>query len=271
MKRAVDPLDGQLYLEFGNEVWNYAWPFFLNSSYAEGIGEGNVRRGYGLLVARMIDAVDRTGLGVTYVVASQTAAPESTGIALEAIRAAGVDMSRIKLALTSYHGGPDAYREIVTQEAGESLVAAWEREILLDPEGLKQRLHHRYTMTDALFSKRWIVDRWAEHVSIADVYGVKLLGAYEGGSHDTPPNELATSQVFLDWWTDYHWGSVGADVVRQVNQAIIDRYPGVMLSNFDGRGRIGQPALPWIDGAPGAVNPMIEVWDGLARGRAGNL
>ena len=273
------PKDRPLYVELGNEVWNFAWAFTLATRYSDGIGKSfsmqeNYRYGYGALTARLTLALEKaltdSGYKPTYIIASQTANPQTTTDAYRGFRdylsQKNVPPSRLLprtgVALTTYHGGADAYRTLIRPRSGESLVDAWEREIRNDPSGLRQRLHDHYTQSPAniVLTKNWIVNRWKAHQKAASEFGAALIGAYEGGSHDQPPPELAESETFLTWWRDYHWGPMGSDVVRQVNQEIIDAFPGVILSNFIGVSESGLWQSPWNDGHYGEQNAMIDMW-----------
>lgn len=273
------PKDKPLYIELGNEIWNYGWPFAINSKYTEGIAKGydpnqNLRYGYGILSARMIvafeEALTDTGYTPIYVIGSQTAIPDFTRVAYQGmkdyLRSQNLKpdqwISKTGISLTTYHGGADAYKALVTPRNGESLIKAWEREIILDADDLKKRLHAHYTQSPAhtVSTKKWVIAMWQAHKKIADQYKAPLIGAYEGGSHDNPPLEFAESKIFLEWWKDYHWGEWGTDVVRQINQAIVDEYPGIILSDFTSMGVIGDLRAPWFDRSYTEETPMSLMW-----------
>ncbi|MEO0611694.1 MAG: hypothetical protein AAFY83_00050 [Pseudomonadota bacterium] len=277
------PVGQPLYIELGNEVWNYAWPYVLNTRYAEGIARGittgeGPRYGYGTLTARMILAME-TALNtrqsphrdhIVYVIAGQTAVPETSAAAYRGLqtywRAQGADVAALTaktgIALTTYHGGATAYENLVIPRPGETLVSAWEREIDRDPEGLEERVYTHYTRggPGVEFDKNWVLARWRDHEMVAQKIGVPIIGAYEGGSHDNPPEALTASAKFVDWWTRYHWGPRGVEVVRQVNKAIIARHRGAMLSNFVTHGKVGDPRHPWNDGHYYRETLMSRMW-----------
>ena len=282
-KRLVDsnyPADKPLYIELGNEIWNYAWPFAINTRYADGIGAGinsdqSHRYGYGYLTAKLISVMDAALLGTgyqpIYVIASQTASPDTSRAALQGVSdgLAAFDRARtdaplrnIVLALTTYHGGKEGYQALLTPQTGDSLVTAWEREIARDGDALERRIHAHYLEggVEALYGKEWVLQRWRSHRDIGAQFGVPILGAYEGGSHDNPPAELMASTAFADWWENYHWGPYGADVVRQINLAILEEFPGIMLSDFATIGEIGTGKSPWRDGHYAKPTHMMKMW-----------
>ena len=278
------PKNRPLYIELGNEVWNYAYPFALATRYADGIAKSfetnqSERYGYGILTARMIlsleTALENTGYTPVYILASHTANPYATKVAFDGLTTylcqKNINPSsitkKIGVALTTYHGGEDAYRALVKPQTGENLVQAYEREIITNGSALKSRLHSYYTNSseDVILTKAWIVERWKRHREMAATYNAKIIGAYEGGSHDNPPPELIQSEIFKNWWSEYHWGVEGSDVVRQVNRAIIDEFPGVILSNFTPIGASGDHRSPWYDGHYSENTEMSRMWSTFER------
>jgi len=278
------PKDQPLYIELGNEIWNMSWPFAIASRYAEGIAKAynpgrSVRYGYGILSAKLIlsleAALEGSGYQPIYVIAGQTASPFTTKSAYEGMSAylqlnkidpASV-ISKTGVALTNYHGGADAYQKVVSPRAGETLAQAWEREIISNGALLKSKLRDHYLNGDrnALYGKAWLLYHWDYHQQLAREFGVKIIGAYEGGSHDTPPQELSQSKIFNEWWTQYHWGAEGADVVRQINLALIREYPGLILSDFTSMGKIGTHHSPWYDGHYSDETEMMRMWSEFQR------
>ena len=248
------PAGKKIYLELGNEIWNYAWPFNLASGRAATLGGGDERVGYGRQLAKLIAAFDKHkgNLNFTYVLASQTANVSTTQRTLDAM--AGADLSNVGLALTTYHGGTQPYLDLFPTVEG------WEREIKQGGDSLAARVRLAYTRTDIELGLNWVVDNWAKHEGVAARYGVFLIGAYEGGSHDTIIGPLAQSEIFMDWWTNYHWGPHGVAVVREINEAILERWPNAILSDFTGIGQIGDPHSPWFEGPYGEPSLMRDMW-----------
>lgn len=279
--------DTPLYIEIGNEIWNWSPPFGRNTSYFEGLGaglhdKGGHRRAYGNVLARFAhlfeNALKARGVSynTVYVIASHTVRPSTTRTAIvgfkEQLDALGADTDALTaktgVALTTYtrcSGGFGANR--FNKAEGDALVRAWEKAIADDPEQLKRDLHDYCVnaTTDNDYNVRKLMTYWRRQHAEIQRHGLRLIGAYEGGSHDWPRELLGASETFRDWWRDYHWGPYGADVVRQTNLAIIEQFPGVMLSDFDSIGEIG--GAPWLEGHYAKDTDLMRVWDEFARPR----
>ena len=274
------PQDKPLYLELGNEVWNTGRGFVLHTMYAQNIAESfnpkwGAREGYGMLSARWASALEaelaRRGLryNITYVLAGRTAWDKTTGKAIYGFKYFLAQehkniedlLGRTGVALTTY---TRCSRKFGKRTFGalddKDMVKAWENAIKEDSEGLKQRLHDFCVDGPATpMTKNWLLAQWRAHAAIAEKEGVRLIGAYEGGSHDFPLDALMASDTFQRWWKDYHWGPYGADVTRQVNLALAQAFPGVILSNYVSVGPIG--GAPWNDGEYNGVTDMMRMWD----------
>lgn len=278
------PPDKPLYIELGNEIWNFGAPFYVHTHYAWGVGQAfnsrwGMRQGYGVLSARWASALESElaarGLdyNIVYVLASQTAWPERTSQAIEGYKRqlenagdlSGRILSRTGVALTTYSHCSKAFGESAFGKlSDDELRAAWEQAIYADREGLKKRLRDYCVNGPASegATRAWIVKNWRAHQQLAEKEGIKLLGAYEGGSHDYPKKLLRESEKFRAWWKEYHWGPYGADVVRQVNRAVAEAFPGIILSNYASMGEIGD--APWFDGHYAEETAMLRMWDEFA-------
>ena len=285
------PSDRPLYTELGNEVWNFASGFIFSTYYAFGIGEGladagilsrapDPRYGYGALTARwalaMEAAMARRGVNynIVYVSGSHTALAVRTRWALESMRDyfnhkgvnPGPYFERTGVALTTYSGALSSFEDdYIGQLSKESLVPAWEAEIARDPEGAKRavREHIVNGPQTSLATRDWILWKWRQHREEAAKFGVKVIGAYEGGSHLEPPRELLASPTFTEWWHDYHWGEYGADVMRQINDAVLAEFPDAILSNFLSVGSVGEN--PWVDGHYADETAVTRMWREFGR------
>ena len=273
------PVDRPLFIEIGNEIWNYGYPFLISTNYADAIAAGlksgeSHRYAYGILTARFMlaleDVLAQTPYRITYVVAGQTANPSTTRDAyrglMDHLRAADANVNALiaktGVAVTSYHGGQPVYKRLITPRETETLLEAWEREIAADPSGLSRRLRSYFTQSDDTvpLTKKWILKRWAAHAAAAREVGATFIGAYEGGSHDTPLYALTQSETFVNWWKEYHWGPHGVAVIREINAALLAQHPGTILSNFVSMGTVGEPNNPWIDGFYTRPTAMLAMW-----------
>lgn len=280
------PQSRPLYVEMANEIWNFAPPFILSSNYAIGIGQGvkpewKIGHGYGVLVARFMIALEQEFArrkmkpNIVYVVASHTADPARTRQALDGLAAylkmAGEDPSKYLpktgVAVTNYYGNFNSISKALFGAAEPAVYAPqWIAAIEEDPQGLAEKISGLLMdgPANVKLTSAWIVSRWAAHKKVAEQAGSRFIGAYEGGSHLVPPDELSKSKVFLDWWMQYHWGEDGADIARKVNDDLIEAFPGAIIANYKSIGRPG-PSNPWIDGHPAAPTPMLEMWNEYAR------
>lgn len=280
------PLSRPLYIEMSNEIWNFASPFILSSNYAIGIGQGvnpdwKIGQGYGVLSARFAIALEKEFArrkmkpNVIYVIASHTADPARTRQALDGftsyLKMRGENpaayLPRTGVAVTNYYGNFNAISKSLFGAADAATYAPmWLKAIEEDPQGLADDISNllKDGPANVKLTSAWIVARWAAHKKIAEQGGSRFIGAYEGGSHLVPPDELSKSKIFLDWWSQYHWGAEGADVARAVNNDLIAAFPDAIIANYKSIGRPG-PANPWIDGHPAAPTPMLRMWDEFAK------
>ncbi len=280
------PLRRPLYVEIGNEIWNFAGGFSVSSNYAIGIAHGvnadwQLGHGYGVLTARFMLALEqefaarKAKPNIVYVVASHTTNPWRTKLALDGfsgyLKSKGADpkdyLPKTGVAVTNYYGHFDAMSAAMFgSDKPEIYAPLWRDAIREDPEAFAGRVSTllKSGPKNVKANGPWVVARWAEHQRIAEQHGSRLIGAYEGGSHLVPPKELANSKDFLDWWTVFHWGEDGADIARQVNRDLIEAFPGAIIANYESIGAI-QPGKPWIDGHYAKPTPMLKMWDEFAR------
>lgn len=276
-----------LYIEIGNEIWNWAPPFGSNTTYYHGLGYGlrddrtwGHRHAYGFVLARFADTMEtelkKRGLSynIVYVLASHTANAPATSAAIAGFNAALENMgenasavaAKTGVALTTYTSCSTGFgAKRFGKRDGAALARAWEGAIAEDPEGLKRGLHDyciNATRNNDL-NLHHVLESWKRHRDIIEPHGLRLIGAYEGGSHDWPRDLLKASETFSAWWREFHWGPYGADVVRQTNLALIEEFPGVMLSDFDSIGPIG--GAPWVEGHYAQETDLMRVWDEFAR------
>ena len=187
----------------------------------------------------------------------QAANPATTRQALEAmqtyLRQNGEDWSahvdQIGVSVASYWGGMPNWRA-----AGP--VDEWRHPT---PE-FWQRVENQIVNGPAteIATKAWVLGRFADHARESRKYGVRIVGAYEGGSHFEKPSEMPQN-AFLEW----HWGAAGARINKAVNDALIEAYPGIILSNYVLAGPKG--GQPWFEGEYGDESAMGQSWDEYLR------
>lgn len=280
------PMTRPLYLEAGNEVWNNAGGFWISTNYALAIAQGtpvkaDAGHGYGVLVARYVIALEKEfarrkiSPNVVYIIGARTADSWRTQQALEGfiayLKLNGANpnayLPKTGVAVTNYYGHFNDMSQILFGAKNPAEYAPkWIGEIKRDPTGFSKRIST--LLTDGPKGLKadlpWLLVRYAEHKAIAEKFGSRLIGAYEGGSHLVPPRELSNDPVFRKWWRDYHWGEEGAAVGRRFNQAIIDAYPDFILSNYRIFGPLS-PDSPWVDGHYAEATPVMRMWDEFAR------
>lgn len=280
------PLSRPLYLEVGNEIWNFAGGFTVSSNYAIGIAKSidpkwQVGHGYGVLTANYMMALEKEFArrkikpNVTYVIASHTANPWRTKQALDGIAgylaANGADpkqyFPKTAVAVTNYYGNFNAMSAAMFGSGDPDVYAPqWLAEIEKDPEAFAKRVSDLLSIgpKNVKATGPWIVARWAEHRALAEKAGSRLLGGYEGGSHLYPPKQLTQSKPFMNWWMAYHWSAESAGVGRTINQDLIRAFPGVVIANYESIGALKADS-PWIDGHYAKPTPVLKMWDEFAR------
>ncbi len=280
------PASRPLYVEVGNEIWNFASGFWISSNYAVAIADGaadkkNIGQGYGVLVARYLLALEKEFSArklhpnIVYVIASQTANPWRTQQALEGfagyLKKNGADpkafFPKTVVSVTNYYGNFDAMSEAMFgSKIASEYAPLWIAEIEKDPDGFAHRISAMLTDGPRTIkgTSPWLVARFKEHQALAERAGSRLLGGYEGGSHLTPPKELTRSKTFVNWWMAYHWSAESAAVGRRINNDLIAAAPGIVIANYKSIGTL-TPDSPWNDGHYAKPTPMMTMWDEFAR------
>lgn len=230
-------------LSLCNEVWNFGNAFFVTCiMYADGIGNVltggepySYRAGYGRLIARMIDAVEkelkrvRRDQNIVYVMETQTG---NTGVARQAFErmVAHSDWDKVKdkvgVGLTNYWGGDCTDKECVLNGPATTVG-----------------------------TRAWVVKAWRDEVAVAAEFGVTKILAYEGGPH---------AVRWAKENPDTHWGDDGAEVNIAINEALLAEFPDAELANYAGNGDRGQP---WFDRSNyDKTNPMYKSWEAYQKG-----
>lgn len=269
------PADRPLYVSLANEVWNFAGQYFLTTTYAQRMGWGlapwleipehnGLREGYGALMARFklaldgaLERADREQ-NITYVIEGQAAYVELTGAALRGAKAY-MDKKGERWAdhapgfgvsVASYWG----WRSPADYGVDTSDFDALENFFLNGGD------RQEGTRANVLKLFRGAAAQGAQ-------YGVRLIGAYEGGSHfgrpckTWDPNRGCVEHgMTQEEYREFLWGEHGGRVNYEINKALAEAFPGIILSNYVLAGPIG---APWNEGELGATNPYARSWKAL--------
>ena len=174
---------------------------------------------------------------------------------------------KIGLSVASYWGGDGYYNMFPGIDRNDSaeLHARFASEVKDDPVGFARQLADFYIdgPDDVIATKNWVLTRFQEHSAVGLNFGVTLIGAYEGGSHDVPPSFFSSDfgdskELLKEWYEDYLWGPEGARVNNSVNDAVAQAFPGIILSNYVTYGPTG--SQPWFDGFEGENLAMQVSW-----------
>ncbi|MEO1137261.1 MAG: hypothetical protein AAFW68_11755 [Pseudomonadota bacterium] len=262
------PEERSLYVTIENEVWNFAFQYFAAVQYAmaiaEGVGpalghnDGNHRWGYGVVSARwklaLDAALERAGRrqNVIYVIESQAGFIFTTPPALQGAKswmeAQGETWADhaggFGVSVASYWGDVSAYEAAKDAKDVETFTNAVAEHLLTGGE-------------KAAGSLQQVLYNFRAHANFAAEYGVKFIGAYEGGSH------LYNAEDVPDAYYDaFIWGEDGARVNRAVNDALAAEFPGIILSNY---ALEGPRDAPWFEGFAGDDNPYKRSWEPYLR------
>ncbi len=279
MDAAGYPADRPFYLELSNETWNWGgafsyateWYWALTDALVEKTGHGyagNPRRGaYGYFSAKMaeafavaLDAAGRGGQPWTMVIGSQTAWDAHTTGALRGVAdyeggSRRQEMDRYGVAVTGYYSG--LFHNRPSQQlfgrrmSNSDWRAEWLRRFNADRAGFAQWLYDQMAGGAAISNVDWIVRQSLGHKEVAESFGARFIGQYEGSSHDTLDSELAKNPEILQFYKDFWTGPHGAAIIRLHADRMSEALPGAILSNYQQWSFEGvKPDRPWIEGTP---------------------
>ena len=285
------PKNRPFYTTISNEVWNFNGRYFMGTRYAAGFATGyqakyggnrwNYRNGYGVLLARWAEALDgalkRAGRNqsVVYVAEGQAANKATTRQALIGMQSyltrKGYNWSNwsrnIGVSVASYWGW-DTYYQLfpsIKRRDHAAMRKQFSREVAQNPQNLARRMADQIANGPAnkAGTAAWVVNRFRKHENEAAKFGVRLIGAYEGGSHDTVPPFFnkkfgSDTKELRNWRAQYLWGAEGARANTAVNDALAANFPGIILSNYATVGPIGGQA--WFEGKYSDNLPMQQSW-----------
>lgn len=276
------PPDRLLIIELGNEIWNYGGGFFKSSQYFEGLAKGlalgnDLRKGYGYRSAQLAvafeKALEERGRAQAWTIAlgTQTSWAARTHGALEGVRAyaqasgTDIDMGRFAIFTTNYFGGGfhfDKQGNMFGAPDADAWRAEWLARLKNDPAALEKTIEDwLINGPNVRATLNWLIASHREHRAIAEKFGAKYLGNYEGGSHDTLDRELAKNQDAVEFYQRFMRGEPGARVLDAVNQALIAENPAVIISDFNRIGVMKDAFPPWHEQVYGDDTPIVRMLD----------
>ncbi|WP_425408799.1 hypothetical protein [Hyphococcus sp.] len=249
------PQDRALYVTVSNEVWNYAGQYNFTTRYAGALGNslgGGTRTGYGAAMARLKLALDASlqkagrTQNLIYVMEGQAGNVGTTRSALAGAKAYFESQNEswtshaeaFGVSVASYWGANPTHLKRDGVEPND--LQALEQWFLEGP-------------ANSISTLSWNLKQWRAHRVAAQKFGVKFIGAYEGGSHFEKPREM-TEEHYLA----FLWGEPGGRINSAVNEALAKEFPGTILSNYGLAGPLG--GQPWFEGPLGAENPYNQSW-----------
>ena len=303
MEAAGYPNDRIVYTTLDNEVWNFVSQFYLSTRYAAEIGRHfdeksrsyRQRQGYGILMARWAMAVEdalaraNRQQEIVYVVESQAANVSTSSSSLAEMqsyiesngRAWSDYAASTGVSVAFYWGSRCPYYAFdnvapavnakfpYADSQLQSIRARWDAELLNNPNNISQAVADCVLngSSDIRTSLAYILENLEGHDENAREVGARFIGAYEGGSHLIRPDffddAFGNDEALVEWYESDAWEEYAGDVNRQVNQAIIDRFPGVIIANYVIIGPTGQ--LPWFDGLWGQNSFTQQSWQAFER------
>ncbi len=270
------PADRMLYLEVGNEVWNTAPLYYPGTNYYWGVGDGlfpggdsSFRDGYGYAAARLADAfgaaLARAGRAQAYtiVIAGQNAGPWTSERALMRYRQYFTDrgrdpaphLARAGVSTASYYYGAMEPNAAVATVEGESFAVTFLNEIRRDRAGLIKRVVD-WTITggpngNGDGSLPNIISLRRQHIEIAERFGARFIGDYEGESHDQGIGALNNTPEYREFIKELRYGPEAERMTKAWIEALRTQKPEAMISNFVGVSEGNAPqadvVTPWQD------------------------
>ncbi|MEM8937149.1 MAG: hypothetical protein AAGC77_12140, partial [Pseudomonadota bacterium] len=276
------PRDRFVYLELGNEIWNWAAAFAWGTEWYWGLSRavekrtnrkyaGNsTRGGYGYFSGRLGEAfakalkkAGREDQKWAIIIGTQTAWPDQTRGALEGLADYQGDpefqqpMSRFGVATTGYYsggfryGGTNTVLGDVFAEAG-AWRAEWMRQFEEDRAALAQRIaDHLVSDKKERATLGWVMAHTRDHASMAEDAGAFYFGQYEGSSHERLDKTLGQDERVLAFIDEWHAGPHHARVIKKQAELMRAEFPDAIMSNYMHWGRhLASDGSPWIEGYP---------------------
>ena len=287
------PLDKKIFVEVGNEIWNFSYPFGEATNFYRGIGrhlitmDGEHRYAYGyvsamfanhfrdaLVAAGRTDQQWEVALGTfTTVVATTTEAYAGAQYYIDNI-SANVPISKFGAATTGYYGegmqhSSDVHNVGSSQATEADWLTAFNALAASDPDQLSANIRDFYISgTRYNNNVQNVLDDTESHRVAAEAAGGYFLGQYEGSCHDAlyagvNDAQLASTE-YMTFRNNWLVSADHAAVVSHHNSNFRSQFPTAMLANFGDITPLSatgnNPA--WSERATYAdSNPVSIAWD----------
>ncbi|HXI86185.1 MAG TPA: hypothetical protein VNH64_01905 [Parvularculaceae bacterium] len=276
------PTSTMVYQEIGNEIWNFANPFWRMTYYYWGMGEalkartgaggegfryalGWLTANYAVQFDAALRAAGRDNQAWTIVLASQNAYLGRTTAALQGAKdyfvSAGLDpavwMKKIGVSTATYYNGIFDLKTGLFPAADEATRdAAWAAAIAADPAGLMTKFADWVISGSGQEGLTNVVAMRAQQKAEAEKFGAVFIGDYEGNSHLQVPASLQASPDFIAWLRSYLLSADAERVDQAWVEALYSEAPNAIIANYesigsfivDGSGKFEPATHPWIDG-----------------------
>lgn len=293
------PRDKMLYLEIGNEIWNWAGHFARHTGHFQGLGSylkqsrpdypggEPLRVAYGY-VSAMFAEIFSVSLKKAerkqrwkMVIATHTAWPEARlRHALEGLKWYNRNIastpeatSRFVYSTTSYFSGGFHWSKD-NQLFGKRFVDKkdwvdrWLLELQKNPEALARRIETYLLNVGAKPNNvAYVLQKHAANKQVADSYGIEFLGDYEGSSHDDiRDRRLKQNSAATAFYKRWYRSKRAARVQEAMNSALIKQAPDALIADFVRFSAQKQAFNPWAEqNDPDDVTPLSKYWSEFLR------
>lgn len=297
------PENKMIYLELGNEIWNFAYGFNYHTEYflalenaLKDLGKrfdgGGMRGSYGYLSAKLLDAFEaefaksnRKNQAWKIVIGTQTSWPGQSRGSLLGVEQYYKDknqnalisqkMSKIGIATTGYYSGGFYYSAnsaalFGNPNMGKSeWIAKWKSEFRNNKSRLGQLIYDFLSNTNENapgFSIGWVVGKTKEHEQVAKDFGASFIGQYEGLSHDVLDPDLRNDEQIKKFYNEWIRGEQSGNLVSDAVKLYSEKFPGKLVANFHLHGAVTERNYkPFQKAFPWETNKVTEALDEFLR------
>ncbi|MEL6369114.1 MAG: hypothetical protein AAFR03_00210 [Pseudomonadota bacterium] len=280
------PEDRPIYVELGNEIWNWSGGFSKNTGFYAGLSNGiwpddnkaNWRTAYGYLTGKLAVAFEKAAATrgqsreFIIVLATHTHGWNATKLALDGVDRYFQDHDttakarlapRIGLATTNYYSG--VFHRIQKKNPfgiadKKAYFKVLESAIAKDRNAVSSQLADWLLSNEAPKGIPALINTLRDQRDEIEAWGGFYLGNYEGGNHDVlrKSGSAVVDQFAEEWLLSDDHARVHTELAHQFYR----EFPDAMLANYAWLGKPTRKS-PWIDGLPGVPNPYADSWKAL--------